>query len=563
MNKEFIILQIHGNLIPGQGDYAYRIRQPGEAMGRIPGIKVVDCYAYSPLLRELCLCADLVILHLLWEPDIIPLVLERKRLGLATVYEISDNFLAVPPSCAHVTSSIKTPIAVSTIFQLIQLSEAIQGVSSILMDRFSFLHAHPMVFENHLMHVPELTGTTPKNITIGWAGSTGHTDDLKWIAPLIKDICRSHPEVHFSFMGGRQQYDEVFGSMANEQFLYTPGGGLSDYFSFLEGLDIGLAPLRATPFNAGRSDVKFIEYASRGVVPVLSDFGPYQLHAKHGVNAFLFDGPDSLRNILETLIGDKALRERVRQSAYSYVKNERVEEDHARERISFYQKLTTHRPPNPLPLGLLDKMASDSEYYQVKMSLSEQLLIRGVAYRDQGKIKEAKDLLWKSSSESHNYYFPLLIAAETFGSDEFDQAIQAIRLSLAMNPESLSGRLKLGQALKGEDIEAAKGQFELALSFFPDFAPALYELAVIEVQAGQIGKAIQLFDRALKGNPFFAPAAYTLGKIYMNMGNIDRAVTAFQVAADLDPDNRDYLTDLFAALTKSGKSDRQENHSMP
>ncbi|MFZ7112555.1 MAG: tetratricopeptide repeat protein [Desulfatiglandales bacterium] len=550
MKHEFTILQIHGNLIPGQGDYVYRIRQPGEAMGRIPGIKVVDCYAYSPLLRELCLCADLVILHLLWEPDIIPLVLERKRLGLATVYEISDNFLAVPPSCAHVTSSIKRPIAVSTIFQLIQLSDAIQGVSTILMDRFSFLHAHPVVFENHLMQVPELSWAPKENITIGWAGSTGHTEDLKWIAPLLKDICLTHPQVRFSFMGGRQQYDEVFGGLANDQFSYTPGGVLSEYFTFLESLDIGLAPLKETPFNAGRSDVKFIEYASRGVVPVLSDFGPYQLHAKHEVNAFLFDGPDSLKKILETLIGDKGLRERVRQSAYAYVKNERVEADHARERISFYRQIAAQRPPNPLPVELLDKMNPETEYFQTKMTPSEQFLIQGVDHRDQGKMKEAKELLWKSASESHNYYFPLLIAAETFAPDELDQAIQAIRLSLAMNPESLSGRLKLGQALKRKDIEAAKRQFELALSSFPGFAPALYELAVIEAQEGKIDKATQLLDRALQVNPFYAPAASGLGKISMNMGDVDRAVSAFQVAADLDPDNRDYLTDLLTACKK-------------
>jgi hypothetical protein len=40
-------------------------------------------------------------------------------------------------------------------------------------------------------------------------------------------------------------------------------------------LDIGLAPLEDTEFNAGKSNIKFYEYASVGTVTLASDVQPY------------------------------------------------------------------------------------------------------------------------------------------------------------------------------------------------------------------------------------------------------------------------------------------------
>lgn len=557
MKDEFLILQISSNIRKSEGDYVYRIKQPGQAMGRVPGIRVVDCWLYSPHLKELFLCADLMINHLVFEPDFIPLVAERRRLGLATIYEISDNFMALPVS-ANRLLNLGNALTKSTIFQLIRLSDAIQGVSPILVDRFDFLHEQRMVFENHIMQIHPFLKKSRDGVTIGWGGSMGHTEDLKWIAPLIKDICLSHPEVRFRFMGNREQYDEVFGKHDSEKFSYKDPGSLSEYFDFLEGLDIGLAPLLDTPFNICRSDVKFIEYASRGVVPVLSDVGPYRMHARRGVNAFLFNGAQKLKEILETLIGNRGLMEKVQRNAYEYIKNERLEQNHADRRISFYKKIARQRPSKPLFFDFLEKVCPDSEYYHVKQSDAEKKFINGLSLKEKNRNQDARNLLMSASSEGRNYYFPLLAASDTFEPDEHEQMVQTIRLSLAMNPESLRGRLSLGQVLKASDPEAARRQFKLALSVFPDFAPAIHELALMKNREGDIDNAFQLMDRALQGNPFYAPAASGLGKIFLTNKETDRAIEAFQVASDFDPDDECYSIDLIRAFVMAGRPEEGE-----
>jgi len=554
MRDEFFVVQVSPNVRTGSGDYVYRIGQPAEAMGKPPGIMVANLPLISPSLKEMCLCADVLVLHLVWEPDLLPVVAERKRRGLATVFEISDNFLALPPSITH-ELSFSNPINLSTTFQLIRLSDAIQGVSEILIERFSFLHDRRAVFENQIMEIGSPPKAPQEDVVIGWGGSMGHTEDLEWIAPVIQEICRENSCVRFAFMGNKRQYTQVFGKVVNSRYSYRNPGKLSEYFDFLEELDIGLAPLKDIPFNICRSDVKFIEYASRGVVPVLSDAGPYKKHARHGVNAFLFESPESLKAILDMLIRDRSLMQRIKENAYNYVRNERMEKDHCIERISFYKGLAGSRSPRPIPMHLLESSSAESTAYRAKQSSAETRIIQGLDLRKKGRLKEAREMWSMAAVESPGYYFPLLLVADSLMQEDKTEALEYLRLSSAMNPESLRARLLLGQALKRKDAGAARKEFESALRIFPDFAPAWKELALMEKECGRLEDAAGLMDRALKCNPFYPSAASELGRIYLEQGKRDLAVEAFRVAADLIPDNPDHEIDLVKALILAGKTD--------
>jgi hypothetical protein len=55
-----------------------------------------------------------------------------------------------------------------------------------------------------------------------------------------------------------------------------PTGDFASYLGFLSGLDVGSACIGDDRFSLGRSDGKFIEMASRGVVCVASDLGEYR-----------------------------------------------------------------------------------------------------------------------------------------------------------------------------------------------------------------------------------------------------------------------------------------------
>jgi tetratricopeptide (TPR) repeat protein len=556
VKRRFLVAQVSPAADTGIGDHVYRIRQPAEAMGKLPGVVVVNLSSISPFLKEICLCADVLVLHLIGEQDVLPIVDERKRQGLATVFEISDNFLAFPPT-VKIKPWFDDPLNLAATFQLIRLSDAVQGVSEILLEKFSFLHEHRVVFENQIMEMGCLKKEYAKEeLIIGWAGSLGHTEDIRQIAPVIQDVCERHSHVRFAFMGNRGQYTEVFGGLAGNRFSYTEPGNLSDYYDFLDGLDIGLAPLLATPYNICRSDVKFIEYASRGVVPVVSDVGPYRKHARHGVNAFLFENAESLRNVLEMLITDKLTREGVKERAYSYVKQERQEEAWSKERISFYVELANTRSCRPVPWPLLERASQHSECYYVKETLAESKMIQGEYLAEKGCSKEARRLWLEASRDFPGYYFPQFCVAKSLMKDHNQaDAVKHLRLAIKLNPRSIAARLFLGRALKKKDREGARKEFKAAREVFMEFAPAWEELALLEREEGNLEEASKLMNKALAANPFYAAAAYELGKIHLAQEKRDLAVEAFRVAANLIPGNPDYQRQVIEALMEAGSFD--------
>ena len=96
---------------------------------------------------------------------------------------------------------------------------------------------------------------------------------------------------------GDPRFEALWSHWDQDRVSFTSGGDLSSYLTFLSTLTIGVAPLRDTEFNRCRSDVKFLEYASQGVVSVLADLPPYHrcpFIVKR--SALGFDSASSLRD---------------------------------------------------------------------------------------------------------------------------------------------------------------------------------------------------------------------------------------------------------------------------
>ena len=97
--------------------------------------------------------------------------------------------------------------------------------------------------------------------------------------------------------------------------------------------------LRIQPFNRSRSDVKFLEYAVHGVVPVVQATGPYLHSVKQGRTGFFFNSTDELISTLDHLVCDVSARIRVSASAREYVLRERNYKDRGPDRVEFYRSL--------------------------------------------------------------------------------------------------------------------------------------------------------------------------------------------------------------------------------
>jgi tetratricopeptide (TPR) repeat protein len=178
---------------------------------------------------------------------------------------------------------------------------------------------------------------------IGWGGSFGHREDLRTIAPPLIAWLQRQRHVRFELMSD-PVLAEPFAALDAERFRFVMAGTLPQYLDWLEGLHIGLAPLLPTEFNRCRSDVKFLEYASRSLVPVLQNLDPYRHLAGTGA-ALLFDDPDDLIRQLDRLVAEPALRQSIASTAHALVGQERRLAQHAPARLAVYRELVESTPP--------------------------------------------------------------------------------------------------------------------------------------------------------------------------------------------------------------------------
>ncbi|MCP5006941.1 MAG: tetratricopeptide repeat protein [Planctomycetes bacterium] len=514
------------------GDYVYRVEQPSIAMGKIPGVTVITVSTVSPYFEDLCLQADVLVLHLLTEHDLLPIVEERKRGKLTTVYEISDNFAADQPGVG-IRGWFRDPVNRAQAFQHITMSDAVQVTGEGLLEKFQFLNSSMVVFENQICEMGMIK-EQQRQVVIGWGGSSGHAEDLRQVSQTIAYICNRYPDVVFSFMGDRELYDEIFSSLSGNQKTYTTPGTLTDYYGFLETLDIGIAVMGQTPYNQCRSDIKFVEYASRGAVPVLSAITPYRKHAVHKANALLFEDNNQLEEILDDLVRDPELRRTVSHNAYEYVNTHRMEGPYAWHRVNFYKSLSRKNTVKDFRKLTLTRLCSGSEAYDVGKTRAESLLCKGVGEEARGNIDGARSLYRNAHEEMPGYYLPLFwLGYSHMRHQAVDEAIKYLDSAIANNPRSVRALLYLGNLLEPLEKAKALGRYEAALSVSRSYAPCIEAIALLCEGVEDYPNAVKFYNNALEVNPFYSNAALGLGRVYEALGEREKSNEAFLVAADM------------------------------
>lgn len=123
--------------------------------------------------------------------------------------------------------------------------------------------------------IPEsyLSVKRPENefVTVGWAGHVAtHPDDLQITHGAVNQaIALTKGKSRFLALGDEKTLDNlaIRRRLPNE---WLKGVKMAEYPEFVAQLDIGIVPLTSSPFNQAKSWLKALEYASLGVVPVVS-----------------------------------------------------------------------------------------------------------------------------------------------------------------------------------------------------------------------------------------------------------------------------------------------------
>ena len=230
---------------------------------------------------------------------------------------------------------------------------------------------------------------------------------------------------------------------------------LQDYFRFLDSLDIGIAPLLPRDYNRCRSAVKFLEYASRGVVGIYADLEPYRDAVVPGQTGLLYRNEDELFAGLDRLVDDAPFRESLRARAYEEVARKRRLVDHIGSRLTFHQELLPKRPRvGQLPREVLAAAERRGRYLRLVSGPREQPLIQA---RSAPASPQGVASLERLVREEPGY----LQAAQTLGQQyndlkQFRAATDSLERTGTLFPESARTQAELARAryLLGEDDHA-------------------------------------------------------------------------------------------------------------
>jgi len=92
-----LIVQVEPPQKTEGGDYFYRTHAPGIAMANEEGVYVINLTNVHRKKEEIMRQADVLVLKNICDPDLFPVIKERKEQKKLTVYELADDICAIQP----------------------------------------------------------------------------------------------------------------------------------------------------------------------------------------------------------------------------------------------------------------------------------------------------------------------------------------------------------------------------------------------------------------------------------------------------------------------------------
>ena len=323
-----------------QGDQIHRTQAPADALAATgDDVFVLTGTWLSPCVQQAARRADVVILCQAVDVDFVPLCEQRRREGLCTIVEINDHF------CRPVTGNqagrfFAQPAMQALLWQTAGLADGVQFSTPYLAEQYCTAHANRAVFANIAPLVlgraaraqrPRQAG---RGAILGWGGSLGHRADLARVLPTVHRVLQLHPACRFHVMAPPALAPLLAGLPA-EQVHFFPSAPFADYMRFVARLDISLGPQQDTPFNRGRSDVKFLEAAACGVVFIGARLPAYTGTVRDGDTGLLYASDEELFCHLNSLIDEPQRRLQLGGAAYLYAQRERSAAADAQARLAW------------------------------------------------------------------------------------------------------------------------------------------------------------------------------------------------------------------------------------
>ena len=239
--------------------------------------------------------------------DAVPYMQER---GIAVTVELDDDFLALHPE-HPARQELDEHTNPSHLVRACVAADLVTAPTQSLLDRYA-PHGRGALVRNYL---PRWTLDVPdgrNGHTIGWSGvAADHPADLENTGGAVAAVL-SACGARFHVVGPPDRVAERLG-------LDQPAWGtgmlpIEGYFNALGSIDVGIVPLGPTRFNAAKSPLKGLEWASAGVPFVASPTPEYTWLAEQGIGTIAHT-PQEWKEKLSELLSNETLRGQVASTA--------------------------------------------------------------------------------------------------------------------------------------------------------------------------------------------------------------------------------------------------------
>jgi len=231
--------------------------------------------------------------------------LESNRRQMASIrYLIDDDIpaAALDPRLPESYRRRMRHIAVNLQPRLLSLADEVIACSDGLAKQYSRLHESVSVLTPSLIVTPTAPRLNACPSKIGFYGSRAHLADLEVITPALVDLHGSHDTLTFEIMLG----DYSPRQLQSLNRVNTPkplSWRAFQRYRSRQSVHIGLTPMIDTPFNAGKSHIKFLDNAIMGSVGIYSLCSPYRHIIEDGVDGLLVDNqPGAWKTAIQRLL---------------------------------------------------------------------------------------------------------------------------------------------------------------------------------------------------------------------------------------------------------------------
>ncbi len=189
------------------------------------------------------------------------------------------------------------------------------------------------VFANQIAVLPEFVKRDGKKQVTLFFGALNRESDWQPIMASLNQVLSEFP--HRVIVIHDRKFYEALNTDHKEFVPFCP---YEKYQELLRQADVALLPLQENRFNSMKSELKFLECAANSVVALASPT-VYSKYVQEGRTGFVYRSPEEFEEKARQILGDAALRQKVAQEAYQWVKENRMLAYHYKERLEWYASL--------------------------------------------------------------------------------------------------------------------------------------------------------------------------------------------------------------------------------